>query len=378
MSEEAVEADPSLEGLFKPGSAADNEINAEVIAEKVRQFFPVKHANGIIIGKTGVGKTILLNAYFKRPIDEGTGVGKSQTMRITPYNCDDNFTIYDTRGIEMKEYKTTFNLAKNMIETSNASDDPEKHIHFMWYCLNETSDSLEEWEVQYINEVYTKVPVIFVLTQAAGINPDTDKRIKSRIHPSIPIVKLIAKPMEFSNGRIVVPEYGMEDLTNITLTVLPKGQQNALMRVTKYGMEGKSKYAKIAITTAVASSIAAGASPIPFTDAAILCPIQVAMLAAICAIYEIPVGKSTLMTIIGSVTGSGVATLAGKSFVTNVLKLIPGANFVAMGISGATAGTLTGTLGATFHMVVQNEVANYENPSIENIARNMANAIHSK
>lgn len=378
MSEGAIEADPSLAGLFEPGSAGDNEeINAEVIAEKVKQYFPVKHANGIIMGKTGVGKTTLLNAYFKKPIDDGTGVGKSQTMRIMPYHYGDSFTIYDTRGIEMEEYETTFNLVRDMIMNSNALEDPEKHIHFLWYCLNEAAGRFEEWESQYITEISQKVPVIFILTQASGIKEGFDRHIRERIPPNIPIMKVIAKPIIY-RGRIEIPSFGLEELTNITLAILPKGQHNALMRVTKYSLEGKSKYANAAIATAVAASIAAGASPIPFSDAAILCPIQITMLAAICTIYEIPVGKSTLMTIVGSVAGSGIATLAGRSFVTNALKLIPGLNFVAMGISGATAGTLTGTLGATFHSIVQSEVANSDIPSIENIARNMENKVHSK
>ena len=62
--------------------------------------------------------------------------------------------------------------------------------------------------------------------------------------------------------------------------------------------------------------------------------------------------KAMLTTMISTVIGCGGATIAGKTIVTNLLKLIPGANLVGGLISGTTAAVLTGALGEAYITVL--------------------------
>ena len=111
----------------------------------------------------------------------------------------------------------------------------------------------------------------------------------------------------------------------------------------------KWKKAHAAVASAVALATAAGAAPIPFSDAAALVPIEVGMLASITVIFGIEIEKALLTSIVSVVVGTEGATVAGKAIVSGLLKMIPGAGTVVGGvISGATAATLTTALGEAY------------------------------
>lgn len=102
----------------------------------------------------------------------------------------------------------------------------------------------------------------------------------------------------------------------------------------------------------VAATGATGAIPIPFADAPLLIGEQVAMMAAINAVFKMDVGKDVLKSLATAALGVGGATVVGKTIVANVLKLIPGAGSVAGGvISAATAGLITLALGKAYIQV---------------------------
>lgn len=79
-------------------------------------------------------------------------------------------------------------------------------------------------------------------------------------------------------------------------------------------------------------------------------------MAGITAIYGLEISKSLLTGIVSSLVGTASATLAGKTLVANILKLIPGVGTAVGGtISGATAALLTTALGEAY-IVVMNKV----------------------
>lgn len=107
--------------------------------------------------------------------------------------------------------------------------------------------------------------------------------------------------------------------------------------------------AENAVAVAVAATAATGAIPIPFADAPLLIGEQVTLMATICGIYGIDVGKDGLKMLVSTVLGAGGATIVGKTIATNLLKLIPGAGSVAGGvISAGTAGVVTLAMGKAF------------------------------
>ena len=97
-----------------------------------------------------------------------------------------------------------------------------------------------------------------------------------------------------------------------------------------------------------------GAAPIPFSDCALLIPTQLTMIVSITVVFGFDVNKSILAALLTSTIGSGGATVLGKTVVSGLLKLIPGAGSVIGGvISAGTAGVITTALGEAYIGVLE-------------------------
>ncbi len=303
--------------------------------------------NILIAGKTGVGKSTLINAVFQGDFAT-TGQGRpvtKETRKITKPGIP--LAIYDTRGLEIKEFKETFTELENFIKNENSNTEPERHIHVAWLCISEESRRVEDAEIELCKLLSNYMPVIGVITKSSS-----DNGFRNDVQKLLPLSKNIMRINSLSqtldDGHIIKPS-GLQDLVDITMEAIPEGQQNAFVASQKISMKQKKNKAHGIVAVAVTASLGAGASPIPFSDAFILVPIQATMLAGITAVFGLDLNKSFLIALISAtVTGAG-ATVLGKTIFTNLIKLIPGAGTIVGGaISAATAGALTTAFGEAY------------------------------
>lgn len=102
------------------------------------------------------------------------------------------------------------------------------------------------------------------------------------------------------------------------------------------------KKCHIAIHSATTAAAAAGAIPIPMSDAVPITAAQIGMIIALGKTFGITLSQSAAK----SIAGVALTQQAGRAIFTNLLKAIPGAGSVAGGALGAaTAGALTEALG---------------------------------
>lgn len=323
----------------------------------------LKNLNIVVVGKTGVGKSTLINSLFRGNFAE-TGLGRPVTSEIRKIEKKDYpLTIYDTPGFELS--KGQQNKVKNeileIINKGVASRDINKTIHCLWYCVNvgsnRTFDLSElEWLKEFSKETkITQVPIIIVLTQACPKKKAAEMKmeVEKENLDIVKVVPVLAQDMDFDE-EYIAKAYGLDKLIDVMSEALPSELQDTLQNVQKASLDAKKKYAQAAVATAVAASFGEGFAPIPFSDAALLVPTQVTMIATITTIFGLDVNKSLITGFVSSTIGSGGATILGKSVVSNLLKLIPGIGTVAGGaISGATAGVLTTALGESYIKVME-------------------------
>lgn len=118
-------------------------------------------------------------------------------------------------------------------------------------------------------------------------------------------------------------------------------------------MDLKRRHARKTVAAFVTAAFGEGFAPVPFSDAALLVPTQVSMIAGITSIYGIDINTGTLVAIISSTVGGAGATILGKSLVANIIKMIPGVGSMVGGmISGGIAATLTLALGEAYIRVM--------------------------
>ena len=102
------------------------------------------------------------------------------------------------------------------------------------------------------------------------------------------------------------------------------------------------KRCQMVIHSATAASAAAGAIPIPMSDAIPIIAAQIGMIIALGKEFDITLSDAAAKSILGV----GVAQQAGRAVASNLLKAVPGVGTVVGGVIGAsTAAALTEALG---------------------------------
>lgn len=326
----------------------------DAIAEKIKNLNTL---NIIVAGKTGVGKSTLINAVFRDKLAE-TGMGKPVTDHMRKISKKGiPLAIYDTKGFELGR-DVQQQVKQEVMETISkglATQDINKAIHCIWYCINTASNRVEPEEIEWLKELskenqITQVPIIVVLTQSFS-KKNADAMRKMILNENLDVVQVVpvlAEDYEIDEAY-VARSYGLDVLIHVMGEALPDELMDTLQNVQIASLAEKKKRAQAAIATATLVAAGEGAAPIPFSDCALLIPTQLGMIASITVIFGFDVNKSILTAFLSSTLGSGGATLLGKTVVSNLVKLIPGVGTIAGGaISAATAGVLTAALGEAY------------------------------
>lgn len=329
-----------------------DEFIKEVHDQYEKKFNEMGIANILIAGRSGVGKSTLINTVFGGNFAE-TGQGRpvtKETRRITKAGV--SVALYDTRGLEMNQFKETLKNLEDFLERNKSQTEAEDHIHAAWVCISEDSRRVEEGEEKVIQLLAQyKIQIIAVITKARSDNGFKDEVRRICSHASQHL-RVRALPEKYDDGHELAP-MGITELVEATHEIIPEGKKEAFVAAQQVSLSlKKSKCHKI-IAVSSTSAAAAGASPIPFSDAAIIVPIQIAMITGITVALGFSIEKGAMVSIASSAVGCSLTSIAGRAIVTNLIKLIPGGGTLVGGIiSSATAAALTTALGELYLHVV--------------------------
>lgn len=110
MAENTQEKEFNIEELLKMGKDAYDKIKNEKIEPE-----PTQPLNVWIAGKTGAGKSTLINAVFGSKVAP-TGSGKPLTQNIEQYQVTNNFSLFDTKGLEMAAFDETVSQIRDLLK----------------------------------------------------------------------------------------------------------------------------------------------------------------------------------------------------------------------------------------------------------------------
>ena len=312
--------------------------------------------NVLLLGTSGCGKSTLINALLGEDRAE-TGVGEAVTKEIAVYRNDVlPFRMIDTMGYEFDFFrqnrikKEIAGYGREGVKRRNA----EKLIHLIWYCIDGTGKRIDQSVLRYIKSVsedWKGVPIILVFTKSYSEIEETENvrmarsairkyNERNRKDPLIieDFVPVVAKRYPINEEFSVAPR-NLDLLTKKTIALAPKAIQAANQAVKDIDIRLKRGMAQSIVAGATTAACAVGAIPIPTPDAAVLVPVQTAMMRAVAKTYGIK-ENSQVNEIVNSILKAGLTTIAGRTLLEQ-LKLIPGLSVAGSVLNAAAAGIIT-------------------------------------
>ena len=329
-------------------------VNVEQVAADPAAYFSAEqqkanerlgHANILISGQTGVGKSTLINAVFRVPLAE-EGTGKPVTQNVQRYDVPGvPVTIYDTPGIELGHAKKDVIRDYRKTITESRRGGPDAVIHVAWYCIDAGQTRVQEYDVEIVGALAAQVPVILVLTQC--IDEERAGALERTIAADeLPIegspVRTLARERTVA-GHTIAPR-GLEELVERTNDILPEAVRRAFANAQGVVIRLKANQARAVVGASSVAAAGIGAVPIPVPDAAVLMPVQLGMLASINAIFGMDMGSDRAVRLIRGLVGQGGVTVVGRQIAANLLKVIPGVSV----INASVAAGLTAALGEAY------------------------------
>ena len=199
-----------------------DQYKENALAKSIEEFLKdTKHINVILLGKTGVGKSSLINAFLGRN-EADTGGFNSVTDKISFYE-ENHLRLYDTIGIELSNERSASNILKEIKNLIKESEEkaPDWFIHCIWYCISgDRFESKEEGKiVDELMNTYKdgKIPIIFAYLKASDKEAITKMQKGFQdSYPGIDFIPIIARDIKSSNGMII-PKMGLKEIKKKTV-----------------------------------------------------------------------------------------------------------------------------------------------------------------
>lgn len=326
----------------------------------------------LVAGKTGVGKSTLLNAIFSKSLAQ-VGVGKPVTQEITEYQSEDfPLIIADSKGLENQDYEEIVEELARYIKEHNSTGDEKDAVNLAWFCVSAPGGRFEDGEASFVQTIHKAgIPVIIVMTQGKrfqndGFREDTPEAIlrdyiRDQIGSSVDDIVLLRaqeEEDEDDDGNMFIKKpRGLNTLIQSTNKLLPKGQKNAFAQALNarntVSLTLKENAAREIVNWAAAAATAAAAAPIPGSDFLSLAPIQGTMLYKIGNVYGVNTEGTNWKNVITAVATPIVSGMIAHAAAGTILKFIPIAGSILGGlISGASAGAMTKLMGEVYLSVL--------------------------
>jgi len=317
----------------------------------------MERGNVLVIGNSGVGKSTLINAVLGEERAE-TGWGtKGTTKELAIYESEKiPFRIIDTLGFEpslLKEFKA-INAVKKWSKDSVKEGHEDNQINVIWFCVEGTSSKLFPKTLRDLSKataMWETVPVIVVITKSYSV-PEREKNIEmvnnafakqKRYSKNLrKVIPVVASTYVLNDNAYAAPE-GITELIDATNELMPEGIKASETDIAGFKLIRKRAMAHGITGLSTTTAVVVGAVPIPFPDAIILTPIEVALVNAIAQIYGISKNEDSKQ-FFNSIVEVGTVSMAAKAAI-NALKAIPGVNLGASVLNAIIAGSIVATIG---------------------------------
>ena len=157
----------------------------------------------------------------------------------------------------------------------------EDQVHEVWYCISAANKRITETDFMLIREIQEKkVPVALVFTQVDGVEAEELEALQQTAREEFSAMALFTYAVTADERvqTLLKPYIQKEALIDWAIGVLPEYLREGLIIALKGCIEKKRDHVtQRVIPKYTVAAAGVGASPIPFSDAMVLMPVQMAM-----------------------------------------------------------------------------------------------------
>lgn len=203
-----------------------------------KDLFPINYLSIIIAGKSGVGKSTLINCLLKEELAKeeipiiGTKKPKAYRNNKVPF-----LQLFDTRGVELipkygnenilRDVTNIINNPSNVLREGNYNFNfsYNDNIQCMWYCV--TSKDLDNQDITFVKSLQERDKnfiIMIVFTRSSDLDKieSMEKDVKAKFG-NIPFHHLLARDLiDKTTGEIIVQSYGLKELIYKTINEYQK------------------------------------------------------------------------------------------------------------------------------------------------------------
>jgi len=317
----------------------------------------MQKGNVLVIGNSGVGKSTLINAVLGEDRAETSWGTKGTTRELKLYETKDiPFKIIDSVGFEPSFFKEQRAISAVKKWSSNSAKIGHENtgISVIWFCVDGCARKLFSKAISDLSRathMWESVPVIVVITKSYSMPERAEniemvnnafakqKRYSKNLRKVLPVV---ASTYVLNDSAYAAPE-GISDLIDATNDLMPEGIRAGKDDIANFKLRRKRALSHSVVGVATTAATVVGAVPIPFADALILSPIEIAEVNALAQVYGVNKSEES-KRFLNSIVEVGTVSAAAKAAIS-ALKAIPGINIGASVLNAIIAGGIVAALG---------------------------------
>lgn len=343
----------------------------------------MKKGNVLVIGNSGVGKSMLINAVLGESVAK-TGIGtKGTTVEVELYDNETApFRVLDTQGFEpsfMRRHQAIHEI--NEWSKSSVSGDENHEINVIWFCIDGTAGKLFPQTIKALSKatkMWKSVPVIVVITKSFS-KPERDANIalvqnafatQKRFTNNLKAILPVVSSPYYIDEDTFAPPYGISELIEATNNAMPEGFQAAKKDISAFTLTRKRTLSHSIVIASSTAGAAIGAAPIGMSDALPLSALEFAEVNAIAAVYGVTKYKDSA-DLVQQLVETGTASMAAKAAIS-ALKAIPAVNIAASTLNAIIAASFVAAIGETAKSVFESVYLGEKSPSDIAWARKLA------